>query len=61
MANELTGKHIAVIACDGVEQVELTEPVSAARNAGATVDLISVKPESISGRQRHGQGRYVQR
>jgi deglycase len=49
MANELAGKHIAVIACDGVEQVELTEPMSAARDAGATVDLISVKPGSIQG------------
>src|SRR4051795_10287902 len=26
VANELSGKHIAVLATDGVEQVELTEP-----------------------------------
>jgi hypothetical protein len=26
MANELSGKNIAVLATDGVEQVELTEP-----------------------------------
>jgi protease I len=49
MANELSGKHIAVLATDGVEQVELTEPMRAAQDAGATVELISIKPGSIQG------------
>lgn len=49
MANELSGKHIAVLATDGVEQVELTEPMRAAQDAGATVDLVSIKPGSIHG------------
>jgi len=49
MANELSGKHIAVLATDGVEQVELTEPMRAAQDAGATVDLVSIKPGSIQG------------
>jgi len=49
MANELSGKHIAVLATDGVEQVELTEPMRAAQDAGATVDLVSIKPGSVQG------------
>jgi len=49
MADELTRKRIAILAGDGVEQVELTEPWNAARNAGATVELISIKPGSIQG------------
>ena len=36
MADELQGKTIAIIATDGVEQVELTEPRKAVENAGAT-------------------------
>lgn len=49
MANELTGKRIAFFATDGVEQVELTEPWDAAREAGATVELVSPKEGRIQG------------
>ena len=49
MNRDLNGKHIAVIATHGVEQIELTEPISAARDAGATVDLISTERGSIQG------------
>ena len=35
----LTGRRIAVLATDGVEQVELVEPVRALEAAGADVDL----------------------
>jgi protease I len=41
MADELKGKTIAIIATDGVEQVELTEPRKAVQEAGATVELLS--------------------
>ncbi|MCB0874564.1 MAG: type 1 glutamine amidotransferase domain-containing protein [Solirubrobacterales bacterium] len=42
MADELTGKRIAVlVANEGVEQVELTEPLEAVRNAGAEVELLA--------------------
>jgi protease I len=45
MSETLSGKRVAVLtANEGVEQVELTEPVEALRNAGAEVDLIA--PES---------------
>lgn len=42
MANELQGKRIAVLVADeGVEQVELTEPKEALEGAGAQVDVVS--------------------
>jgi protease I len=37
----LTGKRIAIIATQGVEQVELTSPRRALQKAGASVDLVS--------------------
>ena len=48
MAN-LNGKKIAIIATDGVEAVELTEPKKALENAGATVHVISLKTGQIKG------------
>ena len=39
MAQQLHGKKVAVLATDGVEQVELTEPVKALKSAGAVVDI----------------------
>jgi protease I len=41
MGDELKGKTIAIIATDGVEQVELTEPRKAVEGAGATTVLLS--------------------
>lgn len=41
----LYGKTIAFLATDGFEQIELTEPWSALKNAGATVKLVSPKME----------------
>ncbi len=49
MANELMGKKVAFLATDGVEQSELQEPWDAARNAGAEVELLSLKLGSIQG------------
>jgi protease I len=45
MAGELKGRTIAVLATDGVEQVELTEPVKALKEAGAEVKVVSDKDE----------------
>ena len=39
MGQSLSGKTVAVLAADGFEQVELTEPVKALREAGATVEI----------------------
>jgi protease I len=42
MADKLTGKKVAfLVANEGVEQVELTEPWEEARNQGAQTDLIA--------------------
>jgi protease I len=45
----LAGKRIAFLATDGVEQVELTEPWKSVKDAGATVELISIKSGEIQG------------
>src|SRR5437868_360942 len=49
MANELQGHRVAVLATDGVEQSELTEPWRALEAAGANVELVSLKPGKIQG------------
>ncbi|PTA68414.1 type 1 glutamine amidotransferase domain-containing protein [Deinococcus arcticus] len=43
----LAGKVIAILAADGVEQVELVRPRQALEAAGATTHLISLKPGQI--------------
>jgi protease I len=47
MAGQLTGKRIAIIATDGVEQVELVEPRRAVQAAGATAELLSIGTDPI--------------
>ena len=49
MDAKLQGKKIAILATDGFEQVELTEPKKALEEAGATVHVISPKPGQIKG------------
>src|SRR3954447_21715442 len=46
---QLQGKRIAIIAADMVEQVELVEPRKALEAAGATTELLSIKPGTIKG------------
>jgi protease I len=41
MSNQLNGKRIAILATDGVEQVEMTEPRKALEAAGAKTELVS--------------------
>ena len=40
----ISGRKIAVLATNGVEEVELTEPVRALRQAGAVVSIVSLEP-----------------
>ena len=47
MAGTLQGKRIAILATDGVEQVELTEPRDAVTAEGAEVDIVSVESGSL--------------
>ncbi len=44
---QINGRKIAVLATDGVEEVELTEPVKALKSAGATVSIVSLKSGKI--------------
>ena len=48
----ISGRRIAVLATDGVEEVELTEPVRALREAGATVSIVSLKPGQFQAMQQ---------
>jgi len=47
MKDSLSGKRIAFLATDGVEQVELTQPKKALEEAGATTEIISPKSGEI--------------
>ena len=43
MSNELQGKRIAILATDGFEQSELTEPRKNLEQAGARTEVLSIK------------------
>ncbi|MBA2581159.1 MAG: type 1 glutamine amidotransferase [Thermoleophilaceae bacterium] len=47
MAGELQGKRVAILAADGVEQVEHDQPRQAVEQAGAETDLLSIKEGEI--------------
>ena len=47
MADELRGRRVAILATDGVEQVELTQPRQAVEQAGAQVTLLSIHDGEI--------------
>ncbi|MFP8966952.1 type 1 glutamine amidotransferase domain-containing protein [Pokkaliibacter sp. CJK22405] len=46
---QLNRKKIAVLVTDGFEQIELTSPIKALKEAGATVDIISPKKGQVKG------------
>lgn len=50
MSNELQGKTIAILAADGVEKVELEQPRAALQDAGARVQVLSLKNGEIQAR-----------
>jgi protease I len=49
MADELKGKKVAFLAADMFEQVELAEPWKALEQAGAELELVSLKDGEIQG------------
>ena len=55
----LSGKKVAVLATDGFEQVELTEPVAALKEAGAQVEVVAPKAGRIQGFKHHDKGETV--
>jgi protease I len=59
MARELKGRTIAVLATDGVEQVELTEPVKALKDAGAEVKVVSDNKREIQAFKHHDKAKKI--
>ena len=54
MSEKLKGKRIAfLVANEGVEQVDLTSPMEAVREAGAEVDLLAPESEEIQAVEHH--------
>lgn len=50
---------VAILATDGFEESELTEPARALQEAGAQVEIISLKPGEIQGFQHHDKSNTV--
>jgi len=59
MSKSIKGKKIAILATDGYEQVELTDPKRDLEKAGAKVDILSIKPGQIKGWDRTDWGKSV--
>jgi protease I len=49
MANELSGRRVAVLVDNGFEQVEMTEPLKALRAAGADAVIVSPQKRKVKG------------
>jgi protease I len=56
MASQLSGRKVAFLATDGVEQVEFTAPWNALKQAGADVMLLSDKEGEIQGMNHDQKG-----
>jgi protease I len=56
MADELSGMRVAVLATDGVEQVELERPWQALEEAGAEPELVSLEAGQITAFQHIDKG-----
>jgi protease I len=59
MATGLSGKTIAILATDGFEESELTQPLQALKDAGATVHVIAPRTGEIQGMRHHEKGRTI--
>lgn len=57
MAGQLSGRKVAFLATDGVEEVELTAPWNALEQAGADLTLLSDKTGRIEGVNQGKKGR----
>jgi protease I len=56
---KLAGKKVAILATDGFEQSELTEPRRRLLEAGATAHVVAPHAGSIQGMQHHEKGEQV--
>lgn len=56
MANELNGKKVAILVADGFEQVEMTKPREALKEAGAETKIVSLKSGKVKGMNHDEKG-----
>jgi protease I len=56
MAGKLEGKKIAILVADGFEQVEMTKPREALKEAGAKTTIVSPKSGQIQGMNHADKG-----
>ena len=56
---ELSGKRIAILATNGFEQSELVVPRESLKEAGATVEVVSLQAGEIKGWDKKDWGRPV--
>jgi len=56
MAQKLEGKKVAILVADGFEQVEMTKPRDALRDAGAQTKIVSIKSGQIQGMHHADKG-----
>jgi protease I len=56
MQQTLTGKKVAILVADGFEQVEMTKPREALKEAGAETKIVSPAPGQIQGMNHADKG-----
>ena len=56
MAEKLNGKKVAILVANGFEQVEMTKPRDALKEAGAEVTIVSPKSGQIQGMNHADKG-----
>jgi protease I len=56
MARKLEGKRVAILVADGFEQVEMTKPRDALKEAGAETKIVSLKSGKIQGMNHMEKG-----
>jgi protease I len=56
MPKELAGKRVAILVASGFEQVEMTKPRDALKEAGAEVTIVSTKSGQIQGMNHAEKG-----
>ncbi|HEV7156838.1 MAG TPA: type 1 glutamine amidotransferase domain-containing protein [Caulobacteraceae bacterium] len=49
MTDRLKGRRVAILATDGFEESELFTPLEVLKGAGASVDVVSLRPGTIQG------------
>ncbi len=59
MSQDLRGKKIAILAADGFEQSELFEPKMALQQAGAEVEIVSIKNKDIKAWNKTDWGKSI--